>query len=103
MWHETGFRTEVTAIARAPAPQSSRFAVGYADGSIRLWDADAATVLLTFHGHKRAVSSLVFDPHGMVLASGSQDNTVIVWDTVAEAGLYRYVRRLTPDSRATTT
>ena len=89
MWHQLGFRLAVTAIARAPYPQESRFAVGYADGSIRLWDAQTSTVLLTFHGHQRAVTTLAFDPKALFLASGSQDTSVIVWDVVAESGLFR--------------
>mgnify|MGYP002713770585 CR=1 FL=1 len=31
---------------------------------------------------------------GVQLASGSQDTSVIVWDTVAESGLFRYVVRM---------
>lgn len=89
MWHQTGLRLAVTAIARAPYPQATRFAVGYADGSIRLWDSQTSSVLLTFHGHQRAITTLAFDGMGMMLASGSQDTSVIVWDTVAESGLYR--------------
>lgn len=94
-WHELGFRLGVTALARAPHPQEHRFAVGYADGSIRLWDERTATALLTFHGHQRAVTTLAFDAAGVQLASGSQDTSVIVWDTVAESGLFRYATLLT--------
>ena len=90
-WHEVGFRMAVTAIACAPYPNDHRFAVGYSDGSIRLWDSNTQTSLLTFNGHQRAVTSLAFDAVGVQLASGSQDTTIIVWDTVAEQGLFRYV------------
>lgn len=89
MWHQLGFQQAVTAIARAPHPRDAQFAVGYADGSIRLWDAETASVLLTFHGHQRAVTTLAFNEDGMLLASGSQDTSVIVWDTVAESGVVR--------------
>lgn len=88
-WHEVGFRIAVTAIARAPYPNAHRFAVGYADGSIRIWDQNTGTALLTFNGHQRAVTALAFDPAGVQLASGSQDTSVIVWDVVAESGLFR--------------
>ncbi|KAJ6515988.1 WD-repeat-containing protein [Mycena sanguinolenta] len=87
MWHETGHRAEVTAVLRSP--QKDTFAVGYADGSIRLWSASAGSVLTTFNGHKKAVTALAFDDKGTRLASGSQDTDLIVWDVVAEAGLYR--------------
>lgn len=82
-------REAVTVVARAPYPHSSRFAVGYADGSIRLWDATNSTALLTLNGHQRAVTSLAFDPLGLHLVSGSQDTAVIVWDLVAESGMFR--------------
>ena len=88
MWHETGHRAEVTCILRSP--QKDLFAVGYADGSIRLWDHSENSVVATFNGHKKAVTALAFDEKGTRLASGSQDTDLIVWDVVAEAGLFRY-------------
>ncbi|KAJ7068170.1 quinon protein alcohol dehydrogenase-like superfamily [Mycena amicta] len=87
MWHETGHRAEVTVVLRSP--QQDTFAVGYADGSIRLWSASAGSVLTTFNGHKKAVTALAFDERGTRLASGSQDTDLIVWDVLAEAGLFR--------------
>lgn len=93
MWHEAGHRAEVTCIARSPA-QKDTFAVGYADGSIRLWSAAAQTVSATFNGHKSSVTALVFDPTGTRLASGSQDTNIILWDVVGEAGLFRHVLQL---------
>ena len=79
----------MTCISRSP--QKDVFAVGYADGSIRLWSASAASVLATFNGHKKAVAALSFDKSGARLASGSQDTDLILWDVVGEAGLFRWV------------
>jgi U3 small nucleolar RNA-associated protein 12 len=87
MWHETGHRAEVTCISRSH--QKDTFAVGYADGSIRLWNSSTGTVTSTFNGHKKSVTALAFDERGTRLASGSQDTDLIVWDVVAEAGLFR--------------
>ncbi|KIJ70192.1 hypothetical protein HYDPIDRAFT_78063 [Hydnomerulius pinastri MD-312] len=87
MWHDTGHRAEVTCIERSP--QENVFAVGYADGSVRLWDSTLGSVTTTFNGHKKAVTALAFDSQGTKLASGSQDTDLIIWDIVAEAGLYR--------------
>ncbi|XP_006460011.1 hypothetical protein AGABI2DRAFT_202593 [Agaricus bisporus var. bisporus H97] len=87
MWHETGHRAEVTCIQ--PSPQSDVFAVGYADGSIRLWNASSGSVLTTFNGHKKSITTLAFDERGTRLASGSQDTDLIIWDVVGETGLYR--------------
>ncbi|KAG5644079.1 hypothetical protein DXG03_009169 [Asterophora parasitica] len=87
MWHEISHIAEVTTILRSP--KQDTFAVGYADGSIRLWSASSNTVISTFNGHKKSVTALAFDEHGTRLASGSQDTDLIVWDVVAEAGLFR--------------
>ena len=89
MWHETGHRSEVTCIERSP--KGSTFALGYADGSVRLWDMVSKSVIATFNGHKRAVTALAFDDTGARLASGSQDTDLILWDVIAEAGLFRCV------------
>ncbi|KAI0939760.1 hypothetical protein AcW1_004680 [Taiwanofungus camphoratus] len=87
MWHETGHRAEVTCILRSP--QEDIFAVGYADGSIRLWSVSASSVIATFNGHKKSITALAFDGSGARLASGSQDTELILWDVVGEAGLFR--------------
>ena len=65
------------------------FAVGYEDGSIRLWDSKIATTIVNFNGHKSAITVLAFDKSGTRLASGSKDTDVIVWDIVAEVGQYK--------------
>ncbi|KAF8897438.1 WD40-repeat-containing domain protein [Infundibulicybe gibba] len=87
MWHETGHKAEVTCIAQSP--QKDAFAVGYADGSVRLWGAATGSVTTTFNGHKKSVTALAFDARGTRLASGSQDTDLIIWDVVGEAGLFR--------------
>lgn len=58
---------------------------------VRLWTADttAESATVTLSGHRGAVTALTFDQDGTRLASGSQDTDIIVWDVVAEMGLYR--------------
>ncbi|EJU06188.1 WD40 repeat-like protein [Dacryopinax primogenitus] len=87
MWHESGHRAEVTCIIRSPTQDT--FAVGYADGSIRIWNARSGTVEVALNGHKRAVTALAYDKEGTRLASGSMDTALIIWDVVAETGLFR--------------
>jgi len=87
MWHETGHRAEVTCLCRAPEGPS--LAVGYADGSIRLWDSLSGTVSHVFNGHKKAVTALAFDLTCTRLASGSQDTDLIIWDVIGERGICR--------------
>ena len=43
----------------------------------------------TFSGHRKEVSALRFSRSGALLASGSKDTDIVVWDVAAEAGLYR--------------
>ncbi|KAK4940154.1 beta transducin [Elasticomyces elasticus] len=78
----------VTVICRSETDPDV-FAVGYEDGKIRIWDSRTATVVITFNGHKTAITYLKFDRSGVRLASGSKDTDIILWDLVAEVGLYR--------------
>lgn len=78
--------SEVTAVAEY---QGQMVASGYANGSIKVWDALSGTLVVSFSGHKSAVSVLKFDSTGTRLASGSRDSNIIMWDLVGEVGLYR--------------
>ncbi|KAI0020586.1 WD domain-containing protein [Xylariomycetidae sp. FL0641] len=86
-WRDPKCLAQVTAIAQSQVDKDV-FAVGYDDGSIRLWDK-YATVIVSFNGHRSAITKLAFDRSGVRLASGSKDTNVIVWDLVAEVGLYK--------------
>jgi U3 small nucleolar RNA-associated protein 12 len=87
-WRDENCSAQVTAIARSKADKDV-FAVGYEDGSIRLWDGKIATTIVNFNGHRSAITVLAFDKTGVRLASGSKDTDVIVWDLVAEVGQYK--------------
>lgn len=87
-WYDNACSAEVTSIVHSKV-DSEVFAVGYADGSIRIWDSKIKTAIVTFNGHKAAVTSLAFDSSGARLASGGKDANCIIWDLVSETGLYR--------------
>ncbi|KAI5307394.1 hypothetical protein KEM56_002401 [Ascosphaera pollenicola] len=84
-WRDQKCLAQVTVIAQSKIDQDI-FAVGYEDGSIRLWDSRLGTVMISFNGHKTAVTRLAFDDAGVRLASGSRDTDIIIWDLIAEVG-----------------
>ena len=87
-WRDSNCTAEVTIIAQSPTDLDV-CAVGYSDGSIRIWDSRLAAVIINFNGHKSGVTSLAFDHSGVRLASGAQDTDLIVWDLVDEVGLFK--------------
>ncbi|KAJ4363720.1 beta transducin [Ascochyta clinopodiicola] len=87
-WRDASCTEEVTVICRSEIDPDV-FAVGYADGSIRIWDGRTSTAIISFNGHKSAVTTLAFDQSGVRLASGAKDTDIVVWDLVSETGLFK--------------
>ncbi|KAF3933964.1 Beta-TrCP [Dactylella cylindrospora] len=87
-WRDSNCKSEVTCIKQSKTDEDI-FAVGHADGTIRLWDSKTGTIIVTFNGHKSGITALCYDSSGTRLASGSRDTDIIVWDLVAEVGLYK--------------
>lgn len=81
-------RAEVSsaAVALAPSPDGTLWAVGCENGTIALWDISTRSLLPARTGHASAVTSLAFLRGGKVLASGSEDGTIKFWG-VAERRL----------------
>ena len=47
---------------------------------IRLIEVDTGHLITTLSKHNRGVKALAFSPNGKILASGSQDGTILIWD-----------------------
>lgn len=52
---------------------------GSLDPTIKLWDTDTGELLGVLDGHSDTVHSLSISSDGKVLASGSEDNTIKIW------------------------
>ena len=63
-------------------PSGTQLAVGLGGGNIELYNQaeGAYTLLATLEGHSDDVNSVAYRPDGQQLASGSDDNTVGLWD-----------------------
>ena len=94
-WDTTTLETRMVIIppTGCQKPQTLKFspcgnylAVGaqWQDGqeivSVRLWDVNTGENIHTFWGHPTDVWSLDFSPDGELLASGSYDGTILLWD-----------------------
>lgn len=47
---------------------------------IRLWEVSSGKNVATFWGHPTDIQDLAFSPDGELLASGSYDGTILLWD-----------------------
>ena len=47
---------------------------------VRLWDIGTGENIATFLGHPTDIQCLAFSPDSTILASGSFDGTILLWD-----------------------
>ena len=65
-----GEKHEVTYLA--PSPDKQFLSVGYADGTIKVFELSTTDLVATFAGHRSAITCLAYDQLGHRLASGSK-------------------------------
>ena len=84
---ESASKGQVTNLLLSPS--GNTVAAGYSSGLLLLFSLNTGTTVVTLHGHRSAVTAGRYHPSGALLASGSADTDIVVWDTVSESGLYR--------------
>ncbi len=82
------------------SPDGSIIASGSSDHSIRLWDSKTEEIIMaplatgsknngvSITGHSDEIQSVAFNPAGTALASGSNDDSIILWN-VADGQPYK--------------
>ena len=65
---------------------SRMLAVGGTNNTIQLWNTDALSRQQVLRGHTGTIAALAASEDGSLLASGSYDATVCVWDLAPEQG-----------------
>jgi WD40 repeat protein len=75
-WEDKDGGMETIAIS----PDSKKVAIGYRDGTVKLWNIDKGKAIKTWTGHTERVESVSWSPDGGRVVSGSKDGTFRVWD-----------------------
>jgi WD40 repeat protein len=60
---------------------SRTFAAGASDGSVSVWQIESGLLLHKLKGHTKPVNAVALSSDGQLIASGSNDKTVCVWNS----------------------
>ncbi|CAM9221880.1 unnamed protein product, partial [Choristocarpus tenellus] len=71
------------------SPDGSHVSAGYSTGIVVIFNLHNGSTAVTLNGHRSAVTAGRYHNSGALLASGAADTDIVVWDTIAESGLYR--------------
>lgn len=81
--HEQERETQVNAVVFNPKPENDDLlAIGGSSSDVLLWDF-GTNLVRRLDKHRAPVTTLAFSPDGTILASGSFDYDVILWDVAS--------------------
>jgi WD40 repeat protein len=72
-----------------PLPSSNQCVTCSNDSTVRVWDCETGVCLRTLTEHRDSVASIAMHPSGLHFASGSYDETVIIWSSETFEVLHR--------------
>lgn len=91
--YKKNFKGCITTISIAPNDQW--FALGYADGTIRVLETDSGELLHTLEGHSHRIHTISTSSNGKWLVSGSEDSSLCLWDATTGTLLKTYRKHAT--------
>ncbi|CAA9988482.1 nucleolar preribosomal assembly protein, putative [Plasmodium knowlesi strain H] len=68
-------------LCLAFSPNSSHLATGAGDNTVRLWDINTKTPIVTLKDHTNWVLSVLFSPDNQFLATAGMDQNVFIYET----------------------
>ena len=69
----------IPANSVAFAPDSTRLAAGFSDGTVRVWQVAQGGLEQTLQVSERAIAEVVFSPDGVSLATAARDGQITLW------------------------
>lgn len=73
---------DIYQTAHVYAPVTKQLIIGNGEPHIKIWDAQTGKLINTLNGHEDRVLSLAISPDGQYLASGSCDQSIIIWENL---------------------
>ncbi len=91
LW-DTESGQQLAALSNRIAPWSIAFSpdstmIASGNRIIQVWDVDTGNPIATLTGHVESIGALTFSPDGKILASGSSDMSIKLWDIATEEQL----------------
>lgn len=82
-------------LSIAHAPTGTQIAAGFADNSVRIYDAATGKKIRVFRGHPQNPCAVAWSHNGRILASGDESARVFLWDvkTGKRVGQFRDHKR----------